>query len=126
MAKLKLGNAPKNFKKTVSITFADGTKYDIEMLYTYRTRSEYAAFMDSVVGEPKKGKKADEVKTAADAFKLAGDIDADIIMKIAEGWDLDDEFNKENVLKLIDEYPSAAAIISDDYREAILDGRRKN
>ena len=57
MAKIKLGNAPENFKRTVTFPLLDGTEGQIECVFKYRTRTQFGALVDSLskdAGEPLK------------------------------------------------------------------------
>ena len=124
MAKFSLASAPKTFKRKVTITLLDESTADIELTFKYKTRTEYAKLLDEVM----KQDKADDSKTesAVDIFKRLGAGTVEFLMKIVEGWDLDDEFNKSNVSELIDKFPAAANEITEAYRIAILEGRTKN
>lgn len=124
MAKFSLASAPKTFKRKVTITLLDDSTADIELTFKYKTRTEYAKLLDEVM----KQDKVDESKTesAVDIFKRLGAGTVEFLMKIVEGWDLDDEFNKSNVSELIDKFPAAANEITEAYRIAILEGRTKN
>ena len=51
---------------------------------------------------------------------------AGYIMEIVDGWNLDEPFDLEAVTQLCDELPGMAAAIVDDYRAAVLEGRRGN
>jgi len=124
MAKFSLASAPKTFKRKVTITLLDESTADIELTFKYKTRTEYAKLLDEVMSK----EKADDEKTqsAVDIFKRLGAGTVEFLMKIVEGWDLDDEFNKSNVADLIDKFPAAASEITEAYRIAILEGRTKN
>ena len=124
MAKFSLASAPKTFKRKVTITLLDDSTADIELTFKYKTRTEYAKLLDEVM----KQDKADDSKTesAVDIFKRLGAGTVEFLMKIVDGWDLDDEFNKSNVSELIDKFPAAANEITEAYRIAILEGRTKN
>lgn len=124
MAKFSLASAPKTFKRKVTITLLDDSTADIELTFKYKTRTEYAKLLDEVM----KQDKVDDSKTesAVDIFKRLGAGTVEFLMKIVEGWDLDDEFNKSNVSELIDKFPAAANEITEAYRIAILEGRTKN
>lgn len=50
----------------------------------------------------------------------------DNIMEIAEGWALKDEFNRENVAELLENYPRAFGAITDAYARELLAFREKN
>lgn len=125
MAKIKLGNAPKNFKRKVTIDLLDGSKGDVEFNFIYRTRSEYAALMDETLAA-ESGTETPKNETAAQAFERIGAGTVDFILAIADGWDLDDEFNEENIKELIDTFPAITPALSESYRLAILEGRAKN
>ena len=122
MAKIKLGSRPASFSKVVKFPMLDGTEGAIKVDFKYRTRSEFGKFVDeaveanaepdAVVGNPK-----------SYLFAIVG---AEYILKIANGWDLDDEFNLDNALKLCDELPAAATAIMQTYRAAIVEGRLGN
>lgn len=124
MAKFSLASAPKTFKRKVTITLLDDSTADIELTFKYKTRTEYAKLLDEVM----KQDKIDDSKTesAVDIFKRLGAGTVEFLMKIVEGWDLDDEFNKSNVSELIDKFPAAANEITEAYRIAILEGKSKN
>lgn len=125
MAKIVLGKAPKNFKRKITIDLLDGGKGDIEFLFKYRTRSEYAELMDKTLAA-ESGADVPKDETAAQAFARIGDGTVDFILAIAEGWDLDDEFNAENIKTLIDTFPAITPAASEVYRHAVLEGRTKN
>jgi hypothetical protein len=132
--KVKLGNAPKSFKKPVAIVLLSGVTADIEMNFIYRTRSEFAALVDekiasdiaaenAVLGE---SESAAPAKTVADWFKEADQGGAKFVLKIADGWDLDDPFNEKSLLQLEDENPGALAAIAAKYRQSVAETRVKN
>jgi hypothetical protein len=125
MAKLQLGKAPTSFKRTVKIQQLDESFVTIELDFKYRTRTEYAELIDTIL-KPKDGKKAKDDISFADTIKELGEGTIDFILQICNGWDLEDEFNRENVAILVDQFPSASTEISDAYRLAILEGRIKN
>ena len=127
MAKLQLGKAPVNFKCTVTFSKLDKTKVSIELDFKYRTRKQYAELIDAVVkGEEDKKPKKDETKTFTELLEKGSNETIDFILQIANGWDLSDEFNRDNVAILVDQFPSATNEINEAYRVAILEGRLKN
>ena len=96
---------------------------------------------EAALKEEKKAKDDDTAQTwkdtlkrvkefeESDAIALAGAPNAEqaaIALKIANGWDLEDEFNLDNALKLCDELPAAATAIMQTYRAAIVEGRLGN
>lgn len=130
MARIVLGKRPETVSLTAQFEMLDGSKSGIKVEYKYRTRSEYAEFVKEF-GERKGGSDASGADDP-DAINIASWIKkldegrADFIMEIAQGWDLADEFNRENVVRLIDEFPAGADAIINTYRLACLEGRRGN
>lgn len=52
--------------------------------------------------------------------------DADVIMDVACGWELEDPFERENVDKLAQNYIGSARAIIDTYIQEITAARAKN
>ncbi len=126
--KIKLGNRPKNFKKTVTFPMLDGSTGSIECLYKYRTRSEFGAFIDEIMaaaGETK-SKDDDEKFSLAKLMEKTADSNADYVMSVLDGWNLDEDLNRANVQQLADELPAAVTAIMETYRAAITEGRLGN
>jgi Phage tail assembly chaperone len=126
MAKIKLGQRPTNFKHAVKFKLLDGTEASIEIVYRYRTRKEYGAFVDEVAAASKEERPADEVFSWAKVMEKTGANNAEYVMQAVDGWNLDEPFNLENVQQLADEMPAAIAAIMDTYRNAITQGRLGN
>jgi len=136
MAKVTLGNRPKNFKATVSFQMLDGDKGEVGMVYTYRTKRELGALIDETFANAKAAKAepdaASEIAPESASFSVGEVIDrgltanADYILKIAEGWDLGVPFDREHIEQLGDEQPAAAMAIMTTYRVAITEGRLGN
>lgn len=130
MAKIVLGSRPKNFKAIVSIPMLEGGEGSIEMSFVYRTRTEFGKMIDSLMddaGVAPTGAGDDEQKfSLADALEKTKDTNADYIMKVADGWNLDIEFSRRAVAQLCDELPAAAMAIMNTYRSAITEGRLGN
>ena len=129
MAKVVLGQRPKNFTAPARFQFLDGSDGIINVTYTYRTRSEFGAFLDEIyaengVAKPIEG--ADDAHLMALAYAAGNEKIAGQILRAAEGWDLDVPFSESSVQQLVDELPAAAAAIMTCYEVAIRDGRRGN
>lgn len=105
MAKFKfnLSRLP-DFKLPVSFTMPNGV--DAEIVFTVKHRS--TTEMQELYG------KADMLK------------DIDYIKEIVSGWDLDEEFNDENVLQLIQLFPGVVLKVSAAYMSALVGQRVKN
>ncbi|MBR7747460.1 phage tail assembly chaperone [Undibacterium baiyunense] len=130
MAKIILGKRPKNFKKTITVTMLEGGEGSVEMSYKYRTRTEFGTFIDELFNDagvkPASQDDADVKFSLAEALKKTLDVNADYIMKVADGWNLDIEFSRDSVAQLCDELPGVALQIIDSYRLAITEGRLGN
>jgi hypothetical protein len=130
MAKIVLGKRPESFKRALKFPMVDGTEGQLEVEYKYRTLTEFGAFIDEwskeqgakVEAEQKDGKQLsnEEIRRAQT------EVNADYIMQIVVGWNLDVEFTRENVLQLCDELPAAANEAINAYRAAITEGRLGN
>ena len=70
----------------------------------YRTRKQYRELIDSL--------------TSAN--------DADVVESIVTGWNLDVDFNPENIEKLVENYMGAAAAILTAYSDELMRVREKN
>ena len=130
MAKIILGKRPKNFKRVVSFDLPEGGKGSVEISFVYRTRTEFGQFVDELMaaaGESPASQSDEDVKfSLAKALGKTVGTNADYIMKVADDWNLDAEFSRDNVQQMCDEYPGAAAALIDAYRLAIADGRLGN
>jgi hypothetical protein len=130
MAKIKLGSRPKNFSRIITVDLPEGGKGSVEMLFKYRTRTEFGSFVDSLLdkaGIAVKDSSEEALKySLKKAMEATVDQNADYILQIADGWNMDEDFNRDNAAQLCDELPGAAQAIMDGYREAIITGRLGN
>lgn len=129
MAKIILGNRPKTFKRVISVDLLEGGKGAIEVIFKYRTKVEFGEFLDKLLadGGLQPAKRDDDEKLSLlSAQQKTTETNADYIMSIVEGWNLDADFNRDNVKQLCDELPAAALAIMETYRLAINEGRLGN
>lgn len=131
MAKIKLGARPKNFKRTIKVPLPEGGEGAIEVSYVYRTRTQFGEFVDGLIasaGVKAPASQADEdVRfSLQEAMERTRDTNADYIMQIVDGWNLDEDFSRANVAQLCDELPGAALAIMEQYRQATTEGRLGN
>lgn len=127
MAKIQLGKCPTSFKKPVTFPMLDGTTGVIEITYRYRTRKEFGLFIDKMMTAAGKVKQPDPEKfSMAELMAKTAGANADYILQVITGWDLDAELTDKNVQQLADELPAAATAIMDAYRVAITEGRLGN
>lgn len=52
--------------------------------------------------------------------------DHELIMNLASGWNLSEEFNEENAKELVSHYPAAALALASQYMRALAGQRVKN
>ena len=135
MAKIKVGSRPKHFPAKLTVLLPEGGEGTIELQYVYRTRKEFGAFVDELLesaGVPAPMPQASEAGEEALKFSVrlaierTIDTNADYIMKIVSGWNLDEPFSREAVVQLCDELPGAALAIIERYRAAVTEGRLGN
>lgn len=130
MAKITLGKRPKHFKRTLTVPMLEGGEGQIEISFIYRTRTEFGAFVDGLfaaAGEkPASAADEDVAFSLAKSLEKTRDTNADYILQIADGWNLDVEFSHAAVVQLCDELPGAALEIINAYRLAVTEGRLGN
>lgn len=140
MAKIILGQRPKNFPHTVKFPQLSGEPGSMGVTYIYRTRSEFGDFADEIKAEIKTEVDADmammqnlidkklPIPELSQKEIVARQTKRDVayVMRCIEGWDLAVPFDHAAVEQLADEVPAAITAICSDYREAITEGRLGN
>ncbi len=139
MKKLKLGDNPKNFKKSIAIVLLDGGTAPLEVSFIYRTRRQFAELVDANIAKAEADAKAaveaaDQAQdgaapkrlTIAESYAAVDKARVDHVLQIADGWDLADEFNEKSLLQFEDEFPGALHAISTAYAQAVAEARAKN
>jgi len=139
MKKLKLGDNPKNFTKTVDIVLLEGGTAPLKVSFIYRTRKQFAELVDANIAKAEAEAKAaieaaehgadgesPKRMTISESYAAVDKARADHVLQIADGWDLGDEFNAESLLQFEDEYPGALHAISITYAQAVAEARAKN
>jgi len=130
MAKITLGTRPKNFKRKLTIALPEGEQGTIELLFKYRTRAEFGAFVDQLLQAakvtPASASGEDVAFSLQAALEATRDTNADYIMQIVDGWDLPEDFTRQAVVQMCDELPGVALAIINDYRAVITEGRLGN
>lgn len=104
MAKLKLQPDP-SFKAKVAISVPGAEPANVVFTFKHRTRQEMDRFLKSV-------------------SDMADDVE--MVMALATGWELADDFTEENVRTLVDSYISAPAAIFEAYLAQLTGNRAKN
>lgn len=125
--KIKLGTRPKSFPRTVVFPMLEGPDGQIEMSFKYRTREEFGTFVDALVEAAGiTATPGDEKFSMAKMLGKTSAANADYVLQIADGWNLDEPFTREAIEQLGNEIPAAVLAIMEDYRSAITEGRKGN
>jgi hypothetical protein len=138
--KVVLGKRPKSFTKDITFPMLDDSTGCMQVTYKYRSRTEFAAFVDSVRAGLKaksdaamdrfqqaidNGEPAPEI-TQVELVTTGAEYNVDYIMGCVDGWNLDVPFDKGAVEELVDTLPAAVTAIVTAYRDVITEGRLGN
>lgn len=136
-----------DFKREVTLPTPDGKGLKVEFTFKYRDREAvgelFATYADQAGADlaAKSEAKARAVAAAAQAGQdtaaaladinrkaVADVIDDDVatVLDMASGWNIDTDFNADNVRKLCTKYAGAAMAIVSDYRVSLTQGRLGN
>ena len=105
MAKFKL-KAVADFPLKVAFNAPDGKQYDV--IFTAKHVKAKGLF--------------DAIKSASDRDLT----DVKFIQEYATGWDLEEEFNEENIRELVELFPGVMAAFVGEYTTALTGHRVKN
>lgn len=100
--KLKLGALP-DFKLPVKFQMINGD--EAEVIFTAKHR------------------KAKEIQ---EVFHTEGLKDFDFVKEICSGWNLEEEFNDENIEELVSLFPASVLALTNAYMQALAGQRAKN
>jgi hypothetical protein len=126
MATISLGKAPKSFKKIVSVPMHDGTTGAIECLFKYRTAIEYGDLVDRMNATPAMSLEPGEQDLLGQQLRVKTRRNAEFLLEVLEGWNLDVPLTLEAAIQLCDELPGAADETFEVYRRATVEGRLGN
>lgn len=128
MSKLKLGKTPENFKPfAVKFTLPDGTEDQIKVTFRYKTRSQFAAFLNELFTESGETKPDGDDKVDFEAlFAKGGEKTVAHLSKIIVEWDFEEPPTRENLSALHDQAPAAATAITQAYSDACTSGKLGN
>jgi hypothetical protein len=107
MTKVTLAVEP-TFQAPVTIPAPGGKLDPVTFTFKYRTKDELDAYSKSME------KNVESISNV------------DVVMGIAEGWDLDDAFTRENVERLLQKFHAAAGVISRAYITELTQARLGN
>lgn len=152
--KVILGQRPEVIRRNIEVRLPDGEIGIIRVDFKYRSRTEFAEYLDGLLKrisdaakaaetaavapaeapKPKRGKKAEPATEAAPAepwtqLKAAeASIKANVdnLLDIVVGWDLDIPFGREGLTQLCDELPGAVQALIEGYRTAVNLGHLGN
>ena len=93
MAKLTLTKQP-TFAATVKVPVLGGGTEPVEFTFKAKRKTEFSEWLESLT------KQAEEARK-----------DEEIVLGIASGWDLEEKFDKKNLVELFELYPGSARAI---------------
>jgi hypothetical protein len=102
--KLKLKADP-TFKATVGIPIAGGEPAPVLFTFKHRTKDEHEKFVTE------------------ESPKMS---DLELVLAVAEGWDLEDAFTRENVELLLQNYHRAGPVIAIAYTNELMAAKLGN
>jgi len=107
MPKISLAIEP-TFQAQVHIPVPGSKPAALQLTFKYRTKDELEEYRKDLAGRQ-------------------GDVsDVDLVMGVAEGWELDDPFNTENVGRLLQKYHAAANVIGETYIKELMQAKLGN
>lgn len=129
-AKIKLGARPVNFSRTVTFPLPEGGEGAIQCLFRYRTKQQFGEFVDAFVARGRQkmaATQAIESEPTNTGFQASLiEANAEYLLEILDGWDLEDALSLASLKQLADEVPGAVSAIIDTYRAASVEGRLGN
>lgn len=126
MAKIVLGKRPESFKRKVTFHMLDGGDGIIMCEFKYRTKKEFGELIDSMAQDAGVAPEVDKPLLIADLMGKTVDKNADYLMDVLKGWDVDADLTRDNAAQLANELPGAAVAIMESYRAAVVEGRLGN
>jgi hypothetical protein len=128
MARLVLGKTPENFKPfNVKFTLPDGEDDQIKVTFKYKTRTQFAEFLNELYAES--GQEKQDTEEKFDFEKLyakGGEKAVAHLSKIIVDWDFAEKPTPETLRQLHDQAPAAAAAMTTAFSVACTEGRLGN
>jgi hypothetical protein len=126
--KIKLGARPKNYKRVVKFPLLEGGEGAVECVFKYRTKTEFGQFIDAIVAGAKVKPALDEDGrvSMADLMEKTSGANADYLLQVLDGWNLDEELSVQTLQQLANEFPGAGAAIREHSRAADTAARPGN
>lgn len=127
MARLVLGKTPKFFKPfTVKFELPEGGEDKLLVTCKYRTRSEFAEFLQELYAESGEKQPEGEKVDFVELFKKGGEKTVAHMTKFLESWDLAESITPTNLAALHNQVPAAASAITAAYSRACTEGALGN
>lgn len=140
---------PLHFTRSVKIPTGDGKPLTVEFDFLFRDFLEMAALQerwnavsDEMTAKAKAEKAENEAmdaaiaageivpvrvaKNAVEEAKEELNIRTDWLLDFLVGWQLSQDFNRENLFKFLVKYPRSFFVLMADYREGMTQGRLGN
>ena len=123
MAKLIIGKTPVNFKPfNVKFTLPDGEEDQILVTFRYKTRSQFAVFLNELYNETGEDKPADDKIDFEKLFAKGGEKTVAQLTKIIADWDFAEKPTADTLRQLHDQAPACAAALTASFAKACTDG----
>lgn len=106
MSKILKLNPDPTFEKTVQISLPDGSIGEIGIEFNHLGKKAW----EKIISE----------------LKESDDFDLNVVLRLVKNWNLNEPFNRENVAKLLDNYPRAGGEIIEIWGNSIFGEREKN
>ena len=128
-AKITLGATPKTFKPfDVEVTLPDGSEGVIPVTYIYRTKSDFAKWLDAAVSQADSDRKqADTTEFTWEKFtKQTTEVAVNQLLSAIDSWGLDIPLTRESLVQLDNEIPATITALLTRYGAACREGRLGN
>lgn len=98
----------------------------LALTFKYRTRSGYAAYLNSMFSGEAEKPVEDEKPNFVQLFAKGGEKSVEKLLDVIDSWDFGEPLNKETLLQLQDEFPAVVAAMGESYRTACVEGKLGN
>lgn len=121
-----LGGATPEFNMTAKLPRQDGTFIEVTLKLKALRKSEWAKLRDEHIAGLRAGKSEEGEFTYTHQVVVGVQEAAELLCKVAIGWDLDDEFTPSNLVELEDIMPGAMGTVLANIDAALFHGRVGN